>query len=876
MLISKKLLYLLSFLFIISTTSFGQILDPVDWVFNSEKTGENEYVLKFTATIDDGWTVYSQYTDDSGPVPTTFEFDNPELFEKIGESTESGKKKEGFDKIFQMDVIKFLSGKPFEITQKIKVKDYSKPITGYLTYMTCDKTKCLPPTDEDFSFSFAAESKEVKADVKTDVIEKAKVIEQAKVQIKEDKIDAKEEVKTQEKAIVQKVESAVTSQPRITSAENESGMKLNITGISEDNTAQVENKILTPVKWDFGIEDLGNQEYNLVYTAKIDENWNVYSQRSEEGGPVPTSFEYESIEGASLVGKGVETGYKKEGPDPLFDDVNVVKYTWKEDFVVKQKIKVTDASKPITGYLTFMTCDDTRCLNPTDIDFSFNIQDNVAEEVILTDAFTDQDPTSDTKWPVMAEPVSDCIESIDTSSLFWTFIQGLGFGLLALLTPCVFPMIPLTVSFFTKSNTAKDGKKRNGTFDAILYGDCNFLIYLLVSVPFWIANIPTDTLNVIATSVVLNLIFFAIFLFFAFSFFGFYELTLPSKWGNKTDSLSGLGGFLGIFFMALTLVIVSFSCTGPLLGVVLAQTISGGNAALTSALAGFGLALGLPFALFALFPSMLDKMPKSGGWLNTVKVILGFIELGLALKFLSNADLVSQWGFLKREVFLGIWILLAILMVLYLLGIIRFPHDGPKKRPISKTRLGLIGVFTAFAVYLIPGLFGKNLTLLSGFPPPMHYSIWHHEDDKLSKLNIFKDYEEGLAFAKKEGKPVMLDFTGWACVNCRKMEENVWIQDEIYNKLDTSFVIISLYVDEKTKLSETDQYVSPVSNKKIRTVGNLWSDFEVTSFVNNSQPLYVLMTADEKLLNAPVPYTPNVDDYSYFLDCGIKAFESLK
>ncbi len=523
-----------------------------------------------------------------------------------------------------------------------------------------------------------------------------------------------------------------------------------------------------------------------------------------------------------------------------------------------------------------MTCDATRCLNPTDVDFTFDLKNksgalaNIAAEDISSNAALD---VSGGQWPIMKEPVSDCISKLDTSSVFWTFIQGLGFGLLALLTPCVFPMIPLTVSFFTKKSS--DTKKRNGTIDAILYGVSIFAIYLLVSVPFWIANIPTDTLNGISTSPTLNIIFFLIFLFFAFSFFGYYELTLPSKWSNKSDKLSGVGGFLGIFFMALTLVIVSFSCTGPLLGVVLAQTISGGNAALTAALAGFGLALGAPFALFAMFPSWMEKLPKSGGWLNTVKVVLGFIELGLALKFLSNADLVKQMGLLKREIFLGIWILLGVLTILYLLGIIRFPHDGPKK-PMSKARLGVIGVFALFVGYLVPGLFGKNLTLLSGFPPPMHYSIFHHDDDKLSKLEIFKDYEEGMAYAKKVNKPVMLDFTGWACVNCRKMEENVWVKDEIYSKLEKDYVIISLYVDEKTKLSKEEQYVSPVSEKKIRTIGNLWSDFEVTTFVNNSQPLYCLLTADEVLLNNPVPYTPNVDDYEDFLQCGLDAFESLK
>ena len=306
----------------------------------------------------------------------------------------------------------------------------------------------------------------------------------------------------------------------------------------------------------------------------------------------------------------------------------------------------------------------------------------------------------------------------------------------------------------------------------------------------------------------------------------------------------------------------------------MAQTISGGNAALTAALAGFGIALGLPFALFAMFPKWLEKLPKSGGWLNTVKVCLGFIELALALKFLSNADLVSQWGFIKREVFLGIWIVLFVLMGIYLLGKIKFSHDSPIKK-LSKTRIGLALACFVFAGYMIPGLFGKNLPILSGFPPPSHYSIFHNEDDKLAELTTFTDYEEGMAFAKANNLPVMLDFTGWACVNCRKMEENVWIENEIFKTLKEDYVVISLYVDERTQLPEDEKYISKISNKKIKTVGNLWSDFQIASFVNNSQPWYALVTPDEKLLSNPVGYTPNVEDYADFLDCGLRTFQSV-
>ncbi len=827
----------------------AQILTPVSWKFESEELGNQEYLLKFIANIDEGWTVYSQHTSDDGPVPTEIVYENAEGVEFLGESSEHGNKKEGFDKIFEVDVIKYLADRPFEIHQKIKVTDATKPFSGYLTFMTCDKTRCLPPTDEEFSFSFQGSSNEQKAEL----VEKPQSSNEAKSSIEE---------KSTVASLSEKLETQINS----------------TTNESKESKTDKKSNILEPVTWSFNVETLGNDEYNLVYTADIDDAWTVYSQFTSDDGPVPTSINYDEMEGVELLGKAEEIGHKKEGPDPLFDDVQVIKYLGDEDFIIKQKVKLNDKSKNLQGYLTYMTCDKTRCLPPTDVDFKFDM--NALKGMAIDPSALNADTgmaiasTAGGQWPEMGEPVSDCIEAIDTSSLFWTFLQGLGFGLLALLTPCVFPMIPLTVSFFTKKSS-DSGKKSNGMFNAIMYGVSIFAIYLLVSVPFWVANIPTDTLNVISTDVWLNLIFFAVFLFFAFSFFGFYELTLPSKWANKTDKLSGVGGFLGIFFMALTLVIVSFSCTGPLLGVVLAQTISGGNAALTSALAGFGLALGAPFALFAMFPSWMEKLPKSGGWLNTVKVVLGFIELGLALKFLSNADLVSQWGFLKREIFLGLWVILGAATVLYLMGYIRFPHDGPRQK-ISTSRWVVIGIFALFTAYLVPGLFGKNLSLLSGFPPPMHYSIIHHEDDKLSKLDIFKDYEEGMAYAKEVNKPVMLDFTGWACVNCRKMEENVWIKDEIYNKLKEEYVIISLYVDEKTKLEEGDQYISPISNKKIRTIGNLWSDFEVTSFMNNSQPLYALLTPDQKLLNNAVGYTPNVTDYSNFLDCGIEAFKEGK
>ena len=431
-------------------------------------------------------------------------------------------------------------------------------------------------------------------------------------------------------------------------------------------------------------------------------------------------------------------------------------------------------------------------------------------------------------------------------------------------------MIPLTVSFFTKQSKTR----KKGVFNAILYGFFILLIYVLLSIPFhFLDNIDPEILNTISTNVWLNVVFFVIFVIFAFSFFGFYEITLPASWGNKMDNASNVGGIIGIFFMALTLAIVSFSCTGPILGSLLAGSLSSGGAMqLTLGMAGFGLSLALPFVLFALFPSWLNSLPKSGGWMTTAKVFLGFLELAFALKFLSNADLVQHWGLLKREVFVGLWLLLFALLTLYLFGFIRFPHDEPRKplKQYSKGRL-LIGVLSAaFSVYLLLGLFGKNsLRLLSGFPPPESYAFFHKEQK--SEQVVFKDYYEGMAYAKAHNMPVMLDFTGWACVNCRKMEEHVWTDPEV-KKLMQQYVLISLYVDDKEELPKDKQFDFKHRNGRveyIKTIGDKWATFQEVNFSSASQPYYVLLSPDTELLSTPVQYV-DVETYKEWLKKGVK------
>ena len=479
----------------------------------------------------------------------------------------------------------------------------------------------------------------------------------------------------------------------------------------------------------------------------------------------------------------------------------------------------------------------------------------------------------------LKKPAADCGVEGSTSSqgkgLLAIFALGFLGGLVALLTPCVFPMIPLTVSFFTK----KSGSRKSGLKNAFTYGFFIFLIYVLLSLPFhFIDNLNPEILNNISTNVYLNVFFFVIFIVFAISFFGYFEITLPGAVSNSIDSKSSVGSITGIFFMALTLALVSFSCTGPILGSLLAGSLSsdGGAMQLTSGMAGFGLALALPFALFAMFPNWLNALPKSGGWLTTVKVVLGFLELAMALKFLSNADLVMHWGILKREVFIGLWIIIFALMTLYLFGKIRFPHDAPlKKIPTVRMILGLLSA--AFTLYLIPGVTNTkyaNLSLISGFPPPLYYSIYAKESDCVLNLNCTRDYEQGLQMAKEQNKAILLDFTGYACVNCRRMEENVWTQPEVYKVLHDNFIIISLYVDDKKELPANEQFTYTTRDglqKEIKTVGDKWATFQTENFKNNSQPWYVILNTKEELMNHPVGYVPEEKEYLQWLECGLNA-----
>ncbi|RED43820.1 thiol:disulfide interchange protein DsbD [Winogradskyella eximia] len=633
------------------------------------------------------------------------------------------------------------------------------------------------------------------------------------------------------------------------------------------NFGNTESKIFEPVKWNTSVEKISDTEYVLVSKATIDEGWKLYSQKVPEGGPIPTGFEYKTDNGVELIGSTIEEK-GKEVMDKVFE--MKIKF-FKNTAEFRQKIKISDVNiSKTSSEVSFMACNDERCLAPTYFDLEFDLTKSVAVK--------------------KKENNSDSKKEGESKGLWSIFFIAFLSGFVALLTPCVFPMIPMTVSFFIKQSQSKAKGIRN----AIIYGLSIIVIYVLLGTIIT-AIFGADALNALATNVWFNLIFFLLLIVFAMSFLGAFEIVLPNSWANKADRQADRGGLVGIFFMALALAIVSFSCTGPIVGTILVEAASKGGVAPVIGMLGFSSAIALPFALFAAFPGWLNSLPKSGGWLNTVKVVLGFLELALAFKFLSQADLVLQLHFLEREVFIAIWIAVFGALTLYLFGKIQLPHDSPLKH-ISVGRL-MFGLLTlTFTIYMIPGLWGAPLNLISAFPPPLDYSespygvgnskgggsSVSHSDlpdgaHLLAPHDIlaFNDYDKGLAYAKEVGKPVMLDFTGWACVNCRKMEQNVWVKPEILSKLKNDVVLISLYVDEQIDFPEGEAPDSKLRpGKKLRNKGQKWSEMQTIRYKTNTQPYYVLMDHNEKNLNEPVAYTPNYEEYNNWLKEGISNFSN--
>ena len=642
-------------------------------------------------------------------------------------------------------------------------------------------------------------------------------------------------------------------------------------------------QILEPVKWSTTVEKVSDSDFDLVIKASIDKGWHLYAQSIPDDGPIPTTFSFQQQEDIfQLVGNPTEEK-GVEDFDKVFE-MNI-KY-FENSATFKQRIRVlTSDNIEIVGTVEFMVCDDMRCLPPTEEEIKFSVQGKAGEkqEVNTNNGEKIIPETEKGKDQVVQKTKK---EEKKSRGLLTIFIIAFFSGFAALLTPCVFPMIPMTVSFFTKQSKSRAAGIKN----AIIYGIAIIAIYVLLG-SFVTGIFGADSLNALSTNVWFNIIFFLLLVIFAISFFGAFELVLPSSWSTKVDAQADRGGVIGIIFMALALAIVSFSCTGPIVGTLLVEAASKGGIAPIVGMLGFSLAIALPFALFAAFPGWLNSLPKSGGWLNTVKVSLGFLELALAFKFLSNADLVLQLHWLEREVFLAIWIAVFGAFALYLFGKIKLPHDSPSEN-ISVTRLTIGLIVLTFTIYLIPGLWGAPLKMISGFPPPMQYSESPHgvgftkaggggiqavlpEGAKYGPHDIitFLDYEKGMAYAEEVNKPVLLDFTGHACVNCRKMEERVWSDDKVLDILKNDIVLVSLYVDDKRALPENEQYVSETTGKKVKSIGNKWSDFQIKKYGANAQPYYVLLDHNGDNLNEYSAYNPDIEDYLAWLKEGIGNFD---
>ncbi len=673
----------------------------------------------------------------------------------------------------------------------------------------------------------------------------------------------------------------------------------------------VSAQILDPVEWVFSKEQQTANEYELRLTASMDPGWYIYGTDLAPGGPIPTAITFDAGEGFELVG---DLTYPEAEVkfDPNFD-MDIPMYGGSVTFT--QLVRVVSASTVrVTGELEYMSCDDERCLPPDFISFAFELE-GTGDDLAATDpsvsekAAKDDGRKDDPEGLLEAEytfdeegaPAEEEVRESETSiyspeepparGLGWTFVLGFLGGLLALLTPCVFPMIPLTVSFFLRNADNRTRAFR----DAAMYGATIIFSYVVLGLLISIIFGPA-ALNALATSPGFNIFFFALLIFFAASFFGAFELTMPASWSNALDSRADkTGGLIGVFLMGITFVLVSFSCTGPIVGTLLVEAATGGSLFGPAAgMLGFSLALAIPFSLLSVFPAGLKSLPKSGGWMNAVKVVLGFIVLAFSLKFLSVADAVGQWGILDREVFLVLWIAIFFLMGLYLIGKIRFAHDS-ELQYLSVPRLMLAIATFAFVFYLIPGLWGAPLRAISSFLPspvtqefdltrialqptgetdPHTIYVGESVQEGPHGLMAFTDYDEGMAAARKAGKPVFLDFTGLGCANCRKMEANVWSDQRVMDRLRNNFVKISLFVDDRTRLPEEEQFVSDVlgRERRIRTVGQKWSVFQAERYGANTQPYYIILDHQENMLAPAYGYNSNIERYIEFLDTGSSNF----
>jgi thiol:disulfide interchange protein DsbD len=799
-------------LFLLSASLNAQILEPVKWSFSQSKVSDDEFELVFRADIDPTWHLYSQDIPMTPPA-TTFTFEDNPGIEFLGAVTEESEVHEEYDPNFEME-LKFYETEAI-FKQKVKA-NAATTVKGFLEFMCCDDTKCLPPTEVDFSFDL--------------------------------------------------VPTGATT-----------------------GTSPPAQGILEPVKWTITTEKKGNT-IDLFFTAAIDDGFHLYSLEVPEDGPLPTAFFFEESADYTLGGKIREVTPTIEEYDDVFEmNINF----FEKEAVFKQRIEISSDKDivPIVGEIAYMVCNEVGCVALYE-DLEMNLDTETGKLVEVEEAAATAEAAIGT---------SDITGK--KASLWGFFILAFIGGLAAILTPCVFPMIPMTVSFFMKEGDDKS----KGRGQAILYGFSIIAIYTLIGSILAVVAGP-DIANWLSTHWLPNILFFLVFVIFAASFFGMFEITLPHWMVNKSDQAADRGGFMGPVFMALTLVLVSFSCTGPIVGTILVESAGGEVLKPIIGMLGFSLAFALPFTFFAFFPSMLANLPKSGGWLNSVKVVLGFLELALGLKFLSVADQTYHWGILDREVYIAFWIVIFFLLGLYLLGKLKFAHDSDVPY-LSVPRLTLAIITFTFVVYLMPGMFGAPLKALSGYLPPQQTHDFDlntmirdnvklysgsgggggHTAEEICDnpkygdflhlphgLEGYFDYEQALACAKEQNKPIFIDFTGHGCVNCREMEANVWSDPKVLKRLRDDYIVVALYVDDKTKLPEEEWITSTYDNKLKKTVGKKYADLQITMFGVNAQPFYVLMGHDNEVLAQPRAYDLDIAEFIDFLDEGVKNFKEGK
>ncbi len=809
-----SLIFILSFVFQLT----AQITNEVKWDFEVKKIATNEYDLYMNAKIDAGWHLYSlnNKSDDPtkiGPNPIYFEFEKNNAYKLIGDVKEVSKAHVVFEKLFDMETAYFTDKAVF--VQKVKTLKAIKEIKAFTEYQICDDKACKYPLSADFNFAVSYEEES------TEVAE---------------------------------------------SEEADDAMSFDI------GNKQSQQKILDPVKWNFELKKISKKRAELIITAEIGEGWHLYSAYVGEGGPKPSKLFFDENQNIELIDSIIESGEKEDVYDSTFE--MPVSY-FGDKVVFIQKIKLDKKNQNISGSFEYMVCNDNQCVSLTE-DFQIGEKDEAAD-------------------------LATTGEKGEKSLLMFFILAFLG-GLAAIVMPCVFPMIPMTVSFFMHSSDKKSKAKSQALFFSLSIIGIYTAFGLIVS-----ATLGPDFINWLSTHWIPNIFFTLIFLFFAASFFGMFEITLPSWMINKSDKQADKGGYFGAFFMAFTLVLVSFSCTVPIVGLILVEAARGEIIKPIIGMLGFSLAFALPFGFFAFFPSKLGNLPKSGGWLNSVKVVFGFIELALALKFLMVADQTYHWGILPREVYIAFWVVIFALLGFYLLGKLKFAHDSDLPF-ISVPRLTMAILSFTFVVYLIPGLIGAPLKGMSGYLPPQEShsfdlnsivrgytkglsveKISFNDDNKTlctepkysdilhlpHGLEGYFDFEQGLACAKEQGKPLFIDFTGHGCVNCREMEQSVWVNDMVLKRLKSDWVVMALYVDDKTKLPEEEWEPSRYNGKLMKSIGKRNADIQITQFGSNSQPNYILLDTDGKtVLATPRGHDKDVDAFVEFLDEGLKNFKA--